>query len=616
MLRLRRSSPLVGPHSLGLRLGLVLVWLFACQQTDLPPSPDAGPPPVFRLSLSTESVAIHPGESRDVTITLRDDGGRAAPGQVLQFTIVDDPETAENDAQGATLSFGRSVTNAAGQVVLQIIAGLRTRFNVTVGVVGVPDASTVLLVFVEAGTHGQVAVSPVLPTADRAGATWAGTRVSFFDGIRCNQLVPGALPATLRPPRLVTPGVSAHFDAVTTASVHAAYGVGLDDVGVVRFSGCVDVPGVTLLENVTVHLPLPLAAVRPQFYDLYRAVSQIQFVPPPAGATQVAATWGQLSGCPYDPAQLWLDCTIDAVGEPAGAVSDCRPEGGEGALGAKLLARRGAADSPMGTRCRALADAMGRPGHDSLVTGLFPAPSSPLLAALPPIAREAAHLTDLVKLRSLLSVTPTAADAQPRYVVEHVVDVIEFSMGMNFASVKTLDYAAPARSARVNAVLRGGDLVIDSHGFGLRLGTAARSALVSRSLAPRTGFDDVPGFVDAVFTLATASGGSGASGCAALDALLCADVGEPAGCLMAACTAGLSSLAVRLSTAFDALDGTGLDLVLGGLAPLVDREGDGNVDALGRLAPEPARPGLWTGELRARGGTVPFSSIWISTRVP
>lgn len=68
--------------------------------------------------------------------------------------------------------------------------------------------------------------------------------------------------------------------------------------------------------------------------------------------------------------------------------------------------------------------------------------------------------------------------------------------------------------------------------------------------------------------------------------------------------------------AFDALDGADVDLLLAGPVPLIDGDGDGIVEALGRIGPNAARPGLWTGELRASPGVAPFSAIWLGVPKP
>ena len=91
--------------------------------------------------------------------------------------------------------------------------------------------------------------------------------------------------------------------------------------------------------------------------------------------------------------------------------------------------------------------------------------------------------------------------------------------------------------------------MIGSHGFTLRLGTAARAAFGPLALVPRGLPADVPSFVSALFSLAQTPGGT-ATGCAALDGVVCPAAARPAGCVMSACLTGLGALAGKLDGAF------------------------------------------------------------------
>jgi hypothetical protein len=75
----------------------------------------------------------------------------------------------------------------------------------------------------------------------------------------------------------------------------------------------------------------------------------------------------------------------------------------------------------------------------------------------------------------------------------------------------------------------------------------------------------------------------------------------------AACLSGLQALIQRLDASFSALDGRDLDFFLSGSAPIVDRDGDGQADALGSKAPSSSSPspglGLWSATFKSRTGT-------------
>jgi hypothetical protein len=166
----------------------------------------------------------------------------------------------------------------------------------------------------------------------------------------------------------------------------------------------------------------------------------------------------------------------------------------------------------------------------------------------------------------------------------------------------------------VSAVRKENDnLELGTHGFTLRLGTTARLAFTRSSLASQGAPADPGAFVAALFAGATRNdNGTTVTGCAALDALLCPDVGEARGCLLAACAAGLIALQHNLDAGFAAMDGEDIDFVLQGTVPVIDTDGDGAADTLGRADGD---PGLWSGEVRGRGGPGPVTGTWTATRV-
>jgi hypothetical protein len=219
-----------------------------------------------------------------------------------------------------------------------------------------------------------------------------------------------------------------------------------------------------------------------------------------------------------------------------------------------------------------------------------------------------AQLLESIELRSVLSVAPTSTPGQ--YQVDHRLVSASFPLA-GASRIDLVSIGAPAVEARfVKATARESELDVDTHGFTLRLGSTARLAFGRASLASRGGPADTGAFVAALFGLASRNdGGTILTGCSALDALLCADLGEATGCALAACTEGLAMLRQRLDAGFQALDGDDLDFVLGGVAAVVDIDGDGQADALGGAA-----PGIWSGEVRGRGGPSPLGGSWSAVR--
>jgi hypothetical protein len=597
-------------NGLAARLAL-LVLSVRCQGDD-----PAAPPPVIedhsRIVPSSESVGIRPGQSTLLTYHVLDEHDAPVPDLVLQFSIIDDPSTPEDDARGSTLSFDRGVTDAAGAAFLQVIAGPQpTDFKVRASSARAPDAE--VLVIVTMAAFAPVELAPQLADPAPVGTDVTTVRLRLVEGTTCAAVRVQDIPRGLLPVQTIPLGSVALFSTVNTETNHAATAKGLDTTGAARAAGCVDLPGSLLMEAAPVRVVVPLHLLRLVPPGRYLATSQLLFrTPPPPGATMLGDAWNELAQCPMDPARLWLDCTLDALRTDPADPSDCRPTDNEGPLGIKLLPRRGVPlPVPASGRCRDRNDSAGRPSHEALVDALFPAERPPLLATLKATAGEARQLLDSLKLVSMLIISPTST--VDRYQIEHRLLSIEFPLAAHQAVVDLGQMGAPMISAPfVNGTARGNDLAVGSHAFTLRLGTAASLAFTAASLQPRGALGDASAFPGDLFALATRDDrGTVLTGCAALDALLCSDVGEARGCLLAACTEGLAALGRRLTAGFAALDGPDLDFVLGGSVPLLDSDGDGQVDSLGMINRAPSSsPGLWSGEVRGRGGASTFTGIW------
>ena len=204
----------------------------------------------------------------------------------------------------------------------------------------------------------------------------------------------------------------ARFEIVNTAESSAIVGSAHDAHGVRIALGCVDLMGSSLVAGGSVEVSLPLHDAIPSPIGRFAVTSPVAFVPPLAARPLIAGPWRDLGDCPLDPAQLLLDCTIDALSpETGGDPLDCKPSavaGGEGALGDALAARRGLlitdriAGTP--TACRGAFDSAMAPSLDAIAMGLFGSPTPALLVALPAIGDDAAHVLDTVRLSSTLDV--------------------------------------------------------------------------------------------------------------------------------------------------------------------------------------------------------------------
>jgi hypothetical protein len=573
-------------------------------------TPEALPPATTprTLQATPTSISLRPGEQGTARFQLFGPSGAPLPNTAVTFAIVDNPDTPGQEAQGATLVSLEATSNAQGFVETGVLTGKPTSFTVRATSANAVEEVTVVVTAL--GKVGAVEVAPFYVSPAGWAATHATTiEIRFYDNLRCADI-------PLRNPPRTTRRMGATYLVDTTIG-HAALARARLDRNVVLAIGCTDVPGPTLVEGNAVQVAVPMVDVGPDPAGRYAATSELSIAPPLAAAEELAAVWRDLTDCPLDPAQRWLDCTIDALGPTSNSDPlDCVPAtapGGDGPLGDELGAMRGAfVAGPDGkpTSCRGSKTAQGALSADALVQGLFGSPLPLPIVRLEAAANDAAHLFDDLKLRSTLDLRAEATIT--RVDVTHTLTDLVFGLPGASTEVALQPLGLPSLSVATAGTLEGEVLVIDQHGFTVRLGTAARSAFGTLGLARRGLPPDAPGLVAAIAALAHTDDGA-LAGCAALDATFCSRVSRAPGCLVAACGSGLDALATRLSRSFEAADGVALDLYLAGRTPLLDTHGNGLADKLGDLQ-VPAMEGTWTADLRPRGGRRTITARWEALR--
>jgi hypothetical protein len=602
-------------HSLSTGVSLAALALAACAGGGAGTQPNKD-----RVLLVPEMtmIQIKPGAVGPARFYLTS-GGVPIVGQVVTFAIVNDAGPPYDDPQGATLAAASAKTDASGLASVDVHAGAATMFKVS-ATAGVKQ--TMLTVVVALGT-GTVKVAPYFAADSATADQTTEIEVHLVIDQSCADIQLAQEPADPDSAMKLSAsgGPPARFDTVDTARMHAAVGRALSSHATAIAVGCVDIPGSSLVVKGTVQVWLPLHDYVPDpTGGTYTITTPIAFEPPLAAAATIGATWRDLGDCPLDPAQLLLDCTVDAMSpETADDRLDCIPNpaaGGEGALGDAFAARRGLPivnGAGVATACRGAFDASGAPSLDAIAMGMFGSPTPALVVALPAVGDAAAHILDNVQLSSILKVD--SAGRPDQYVVTHTLDTA--GLGSS-AVVKLAPLALPVSTAYTTAATRGGLLVIDKHGFSLRLGRVARAGFAASTLAPRlpAGFSpNAGGLVAALAALARSD--ASMTGCAAFDRVLCAAVGADAGCLATACPAGLLALTGKLDAAFDAADGTGLDFYLSGSAGMIDSRSDGKAHILGSVLGEVGDPtaiATWSVDLLTASGRTRVAATFSGTR--
>ena len=573
------------------------------------------------------TIRVGPGETGFARVVMTS-GGVPVGSATVTFSINNAPLVPDTHEPGAMLAAATAVTDASGAatVGISVDPGVALASVFSIQATAASGRADVTVIVADPSS-GSVVVAPFFPNPDTPKRATGGIILRFLDGQRCAEVDPYLPPDAQgggRPKVDKVTGETATFEYVTTTRPAAALGRANDEHGELIALGCIDLPEGTVQPDGVVAVALPLRDAVPSPVGRFGVISKIAFRPPPPAAASIAGPWRDLSDCPLDPAQLLLDCIIDALSpETAADPLDCSPNlalGGEGPLGDALMARRGlliANAAGAVTSCRAGQDRLGGPSLDAIALGLFGTPTPPLLVTMPAIAVDAAHILDSVELGSTLDVQATGRPDE--FIVTHRLDSATFGPLMPSAprvTVALAPLALPALTATTTATTRDGLLIVDDHGFSLRLGRVALVGFNAAALAtrlPAQATADTDGLITEVVKLAHAkdADGSDVTGCAAFNALLCPIAGGDQTCLSAACSDGLGALIARLRGGFNAANGSGLDFYLAGSAPVLNTQGGASAHQLGMDGTAPAR---WSVDLQTAAGRSQLSTTFVGLR--
>ena len=525
-----------------------------CRVTTPEPLPNVARESGVELLANPTSLVIRPGGSGRIRFQARDEAQRPLAYYPVDFTIVP-------DTPGARLSTLQSLTDPSGETVVEVIVGALpdnaglVSFVVVATSPGAPPKPVDILVTTNAYA---VEIFPV-PADNLLGfVQLEATRLYFYDNLSCQDLDLydiSSSAARARPPYRVAANDSYVYRGVAASGVHAVVGLGLDGAQTVIIGGCVDIPGAALLEAETMRATLLLDRLFPALSGTFAVSSDFQLTPPPSALGTLRSAWQQWQRCSYDPARLWLDCALAALGPNP---NSCIPSTGSvGTLAELVSTRRGAPlpgtpPSASETPCRDALDTAGNPGLEVAVDALFANARGQLAAAaLGALPTELATLLDYVRLSSRLSIA-NAGDANT-YWAEHRLLAVTFPdalarpivLGVNQSIQPGQDavLAVPIPAAsKILATFKSGQLSLPNHGFTLHLGTAARHAFETASLGARNA-KGTDAFVQSIFSLAQLTDQrSTLTGCAAFDAIVCDHVAYARGCIVDACQAGLVAL--------------------------------------------------------------------------
>ena len=223
------------------RRALLVALAVACSNRVLPPLPVAPTIEPASIEATSDTVAMGPGESRQLVFHLRGSQGEAVPGAVMYFSILDNADTPGSG--GAQLSFSSALTDDDGMVALQVIAGRLAatqkplEFKVEASAGTAPPLD--IPIFVTTVARASVEILPVFPDRPPADNSATTTNIYFYDDTSCASvsLDHPALPLRgVRPLPLGDP--PATFTSVVTSGVHAVLGLAVNADQKVVAKGC------------------------------------------------------------------------------------------------------------------------------------------------------------------------------------------------------------------------------------------------------------------------------------------------------------------------------------------------------------------------------------------
>ena len=527
-------------------------------------------------------VGLRPGAEAQLRVRYTAPAGVAIEAGQVRFAIFGDPS-------GSTLSTDEATTDAKGVAVITVRAGAGTSsFRVIASAQGAGNANF----YIEVSDKGFGSLSV---SAQYSGALPRIQLVSIthflLPGGSCAGVDPISPGGVLRTRKAAKLEEAVLFTAITLGSARAVLTRAVTADGRARASGCVEVPGSVLKADRVLALAVQLHDLAPLIQGTYKLDTVVALPGGTSGApswprplADALTPWRDLTDCKRDPAQILLDCVVDAMdtADPLDCVV-ANPS----ASAAAIQAERGA----LTTGCRGSYTVRATPSLEKLLQARMELKGKATLSALALVPASAQ--TQLASLTLSSTLTLTALSSAGKAVGRHELDSVTLGPSTSAVTFKASEIGLVNWSAYpVEAsVSNTWTLKLGSHQLSLRPGLLAREALSRGVLKPAKLPEVSTTLVSLLLGLLQIdSGGKNLTGCEALETMVCDAARLGPKCLSQACQLGAAALAARLDQGFSALDKhAAADLTLSGQVELKDEDGDLKIDRLGTSKV----PGVW-----------------------
>jgi len=586
--------------------GVALAYLgVACR-----PSPEEGGTAVPLLLTALETnINAAPSETVSIQVQVTDQGGRPREGQFVDFRLTSESDGGANSG-GALLLSAQDLTDESGQAETQLVTGAPG--TMVVQAITPRARAAIIAIEVKEGNNGSVTLRAAAPVGSPSPAS---VQLVVYEGRTCSGLPvrePESLPDTPRSAVLVAGTAAETFAGLSTALNHALVAVGSDDAGQAQQTGCVDLSGAALRGRATLNIEVPLVSLDVLIAGTYLGKAELQFSDTPAGAQLVEEAWQAVSGCPYAPAQFWIDCLVDALSTGPNDELDCVPSDNEGPRAASLEALRGTISSAAETQAVNCRTGLTSGGTTSVEAEIFEGITSNPRELLSDLRAQAPLIEALFKsplqVETRLQIEPIADG----WLAAHTLLAVGVGTGTSVERLQVDELGLNTPRARGIQVRReGGDVTLGSHAFTLRPGRAYQATFERRGISTLGALGNPQTLEAFVINLLSAyRNDNSLAGCAALDAHLCQLLTEQQGCLAMACQNGVDAWIKHLEASFAALDGASLDLQIDSVkATVVDTDADRTADVLGAQSAADSpdiSAGAIEGEVRNAEGTTAF----------